>query len=404
MIVRLADIFVDPVIGGAMDRTRSPLGRYKPWLIIGAPLIMLGMAALFMARPGVGPAWLASWLVVVYAGWSIVSLAQLALGAQLSSSYDERSRVYTWWQTAFFVGMIIVLGLPKALEASGNGNIGEGMRAIAWSVIAVLPICVFLAIRYVPSQSSAGAASKGGEGMREYFLLLRRPIVRRLLAIELQLGIAAGTIGTLALFFFTRVKELPAADVGILFIIQSLFGLVSTSLWKPLSMRIGKHIALCAAAVMQMAVTGMLLAVPSGSLLLAALVFGASGVTFGAITLLPRAMMADIGDEEKLQTGADRTGLLYALMIGTWKIGQAISVGGTFVLLDYVGFSADASAHNSETAMMWLKFLTVGFPAILCGGAAWAAFGYPLTAKRHGEIIAQLTGANGHHDMDRSLE
>src|SRR3546814_2936335 len=64
--------------------------------------------------------------------------------------------------------------------------------------------------------------------------------------------------------------------------------------------------------------------VPVGNFALVALIQCASGVGYGAISLLPRAMMADISDEERLDSRADRTGLLFALLIGTWKIGQAL--------------------------------------------------------------------------------
>src|SRR3546814_2995824 len=39
-VVRLADLFFDPFVGGLMDRSRSRRGQFRPWLIVGAPLVM----------------------------------------------------------------------------------------------------------------------------------------------------------------------------------------------------------------------------------------------------------------------------------------------------------------------------------------------------------------------------
>src|SRR3546814_20151537 len=89
MVVRLLDIAFDPLIGGVMDRTRTRIGRYRPWLLAGAPLVMLAMGMLFMASPGVGPWPLAIWLVLSSAGWSILTLSQLAL----ASTRSEERRV-----------------------------------------------------------------------------------------------------------------------------------------------------------------------------------------------------------------------------------------------------------------------------------------------------------------------
>src|SRR5260221_14585227 len=40
MVVRLLDISVDPLLGMAMDWTRTPLGKYRPWLAASAPLLL----------------------------------------------------------------------------------------------------------------------------------------------------------------------------------------------------------------------------------------------------------------------------------------------------------------------------------------------------------------------------
>src|SRR3546814_4933273 len=72
-----------------------------------------------MASPGIGPWHLAIWLVLAYAGWSILSLSQLALASNVSPDYNERSRIYGWWQVAFFIGMIGAMLLPKLVQMQG---------------------------------------------------------------------------------------------------------------------------------------------------------------------------------------------------------------------------------------------------------------------------------------------
>ena len=52
-IVRLIDMAIDPLLGMAMDRTRTRIGRYRPWLLIGGPIVMLAAYMLFMAHPGI---------------------------------------------------------------------------------------------------------------------------------------------------------------------------------------------------------------------------------------------------------------------------------------------------------------------------------------------------------------
>ena len=41
-IVRVVDVPLDPIIGHFVDRTNTRLGRFRPWLIAGATLMVAG--------------------------------------------------------------------------------------------------------------------------------------------------------------------------------------------------------------------------------------------------------------------------------------------------------------------------------------------------------------------------
>jgi Na+/melibiose symporter-like transporter len=388
MIVRLLDIAFDPLLGGIMDRTHTAMGRYRPWLMVAVPMIMLAMYQLFMAKPGTGPLHLTIWLLVAYAGWSIMALSQLALAANVSPDYHERSRIYGWWQVAFFIGMISAMLMPKIASLFGLSSPASGMRAMAWLVIALTPIMVFFAVAIV-RERPIDPAMKGG-GLREYFGLMRHPAVQRLLACEGLMGLASGATSTLAVFFFTRWLNLGRADVGLLLIGHFLLGLAFTPLWSWLANRIGKHRALGIATLAYAGVQSLFLFVPANNLLAALVIQSCAGLSYGATSALPRAMTADVADEQRLETGQERTGLLYALLIGVWKIGQALSVGIMFYVLSWIGFDPAPGVANPASALNGLAMLYVGLPILLSLLAAVVAFRYPLTAERHAAIRAEL--------------
>lgn len=397
MVVRLLDIALDPLLGGIMDRTHTAMGRYRPWLLIAAPMIMLGMGMLFMARPGVGALHLTIWLVVAYAGWSVLALSQLALAANVSPDYHERSRIYGWWQAAFFIGMITAMLMPKIAAIYGYASPAAGMRAMAWLVIALTPIMVILTVAIV-RERPIDITRKGG-GLREYFGLMRHPAVQRLLACEGLMGLASGATSTLAVFFFTRRLGLGRADVGLLLIGHFLVGLAFTPIWSWLANRIGKHRALGVATLVYACIQALFLFVPANHLLIALVVQSMAGLSYGATSALPRAMTADVADEQRLATGQERTGLLYALLIGVWKIGQALSVGIMFYVLAWIGFDPAPTAANPASALNGLTVLYVGLPILLSLMATWVAFRYPLTAAKHAVIRMELERIDAEADL-----
>ena len=66
--VRAVDVFIDPLLAMLMDRTKTPIGRYRPWLVLGAPIVMLGVWKVLMPSGPVTQLYLILWLLVSCAG------------------------------------------------------------------------------------------------------------------------------------------------------------------------------------------------------------------------------------------------------------------------------------------------------------------------------------------------
>lgn len=388
MIVRLLDIGVDPFLGFLMDRTRTPIGRYRPWLLLGGPLIMLSIGMLFMAEKGVGMVYLVGWLLFAYSGWSVLGLAQLSLAANITSDYHERSRMFGWWQVAFMTGMIIALLLPKIVSLMGMTSAADGMSAMAWFVISMTPVAVLPAVFLVRERKRID--QEHSAGWPAYIALLRIGLVRRVLAIEAMLGLAAGGLSTLLIFFFTRVKGLDLADAGILLVANAIAGLIATPIWAFLAKRVGKHRALAISACYFAFAHSVMYFAPVGNVWILAGFIMLSGAVYSATSMLPRSMLADVGDHIMLETNRDQTGLLYAMLTGIWKIGQALAVGLMFWALKKVGFDPSPGAANPHSSIVGLEILFLAVPATLSLLAVPVILRYSLTAERHREIRAAL--------------
>jgi GPH family glycoside/pentoside/hexuronide:cation symporter len=387
MIVRLLDIGFDPLLGVLMDRTRTPLGRFKPWLAAGIPFLMAAAALLCFARPGVGSVYLVTGLALAYGGWSICVLAQTAWGSLLSPHYNERSRIYGWWQAFNLIGLLMILMLPIAANRIDPGPT-TGVRAMGLYLILMLPLSAALAILFV--KEPAPSASAPLARLSDWPKLLASSAVRRILLVDLLIGLAFGMDGALFLFFFTKAKGFTNgfADVGLL--LYFLGGLLGGPLWTALARRTNKHTALAAASLSSIAGLLVLYVIPNSNMLWGAIASVISGLPYAASKQLASSLMADAGDEERLKSGVDRTGLLFSILTGTSKIGAALAVGVTFVGLDKLaGFDA-ASDHNSPGAIMGLHAFFLGLPGLLFILAALLLIRYPLTRQRHDEIREAL--------------
>ena len=79
--VRLLDILVDPLIGVAINATNTRLGRFRPWMLGGVPVLAAAVFMIYMAEPHVSTAYMIGWLLVLYAGYSMVALGHASWAA-----------------------------------------------------------------------------------------------------------------------------------------------------------------------------------------------------------------------------------------------------------------------------------------------------------------------------------
>jgi len=392
LIVRLADIVVDPFLGMVIDRTSTKWGRYRVWMAIGAPILMLSVAMLFFVAQGASATHLAVWLVVMYLGYSISLLSQMSWASVLSPDYNERSRIYGWWQVANIVGVLAVLLIPVAAQGMGYSYV-EAVRMQGGFIVGLLPLALLITFAFTPEPRNVTPPPHGGIGAT--LTLIAKPVLRRLLLSDLLLGAARGLIGVLFFYFFEQARGFEREQTSILLLVYFVAGLVGAPIWAWLATRIGKHRALAVGSVyFAVSFAAATLLAPAGNFPVAVAAIAVTGLAFGAADLLLRAMMADASDAVRLDEGADRTGLLFSILNATSKMGYAVSVGA-FAVLEWIGFDAKPGAVNDPGVILGLQWLFIAAPVVLLLVSAAVLRNYPLTPEAHAEVRAKLAARDG---------
>ncbi|MFZ4607673.1 MAG: MFS transporter [Caulobacter sp.] len=385
-LVKLMSIFFDPAAGLFMDLTRTRIGRYRFWLLVAAPILMLGVWMLFRAEVGVSKGFLFGWLVVLYVGYSLLALSQSAWGAVLATSYNERSRVYAWAHVTGTVGAVAVLLLPSLLKVPETGVVPLMGTMI---VIAIPVTCLIVAFGVrepvVPRRAATDRLS-----WRDFPALALRPTMRRLLAADLLFTFGPAITSPLYLFFMQQARGYSLTQANLMLLLFILAAVFCAPLWALAAYRWGKHRTLMAAAAAYSIAQGLIFFIPAQSFGLMALALFLAGGILAALSFLVRAMVADVGDEVRHETGKDRVGLLYSLVSSTAKVGTASAVLVTFAILDKVGFNAAPGSVNTPEAMNGLVLTYAIAPVILVMAGAFAMRGYSLTREKHAVIRTEL--------------
>lgn len=394
MVVRAFDLWFDPALGLVMDRTNSRWGRFRPWFVAGAPLAMLAVYMLFMAQPGIGAWYILGWLILGFAGQSMGQLGHMAWASTVAPGYDERSRIYGWWQAMSVIGMIAILLLPPVVQKVFDGDFATGVQAMGWFAIVMLPVTALLAL-WATGEPPVKPHHEEPR-LSHYWLMLKRGNVLRLLAADICWGTALSLSATLLFFYFDAVRGVDRGLAGLMLIAFFVGALCGAPIWARLSKRLGKHRALTIAGVAWALMQLSILFAPT-HVGLGFFIFFLAGLPFSSGPILLKAMMADVADEERLESGVDRTGLLFSLLTGSVKIGSMLAVGGSLFLLKEVGFEAELSERNGEAALTALSLMFTLGPAGLALSAAGIIFGYKLDAHRHDEVRRRLAEKDLEH-------
>ncbi|HEV2651847.1 MAG TPA: MFS transporter [Rhizomicrobium sp.] len=398
-LVRLIDIALDPLIGVAINATNTPFGRFRPWMIAGAPLLMFATYMIFMAVPGVSLAYLVTWLLVLYAGFSMLTLGHSAWAAALVPEYHQRSRVYGWMQAVGVIAIVIVLALPVILAVGWHKTTAQGVQAMGWFIIAVTPLTIGLCLLAVGEPRQSETANR--VTLKDYWTMIARPSLLRILAADLFLALGPAITAALYLFFFTQALGFTRTQTTSLLLIYIAAGLVGAPTWAAVARRIGKHWAVVAGCILYGFAQALVFMLPHGnmSLMIPGMFF--AGFVVSCFTFLIRAMIADVSDEVRLDIGKDRSALLYGLITSTSKVGSALAVVVTFPIIEYFGFNPKEGVINTGVPLDALIACYVVVPVLTMFVGAYAMWGYKLDANRHDGIRAELATRDAADDIER---
>lgn len=387
LLARLWDAVIDPAIGLLSDRTRTRFGRRRPWIAVGSVLFSLGALAAFLPPAWFGPLALSAALFVLYLGYSMIATPLAAWSGELSGQYHERTRIATYTMVMTALALLLALVLPSVLATRLAGQPGLQLAAMGAMVAVLLVITLPLGLGALPEPAPAAGPPPPFHLRETVRFLARETLLLRVLASNGAVRLGQGVRTALFVFFVAQYMNSPALAPA-LFLYQYVFGILACPLWLAIGRRIGKSRAAVAGELLQMAINlGLLLVQPGGWPLLLALTT-AQGLAQGSGNLMLRAIVADVVDAHRLETGHDRIGLFFSVFSLSDKAGLALAVGVALPLVGWLGF--DPNHANTAAALFGLKAVFALGPALSHLISAVIIHGFPLDEARHGEIHRAL--------------
>lgn len=386
MITRFWDVVTDPLLGVLSDRYRSRFGRRRPWIVASVPIVLLAVWQVFMPHPPVSWLYLLGWMIFLYVGWTLLTISHMSWGAELTPDYDERSRVQAAREIALLLGVVLVLALPAVLEqVDPTSTQADRMAAMGWFIILCLPVAVAFAVTKVEERDAPPTPSLGWKRAAE--LVAGNHALRIVLIMDALSGIAGGIISALFLFLADDYLGL-ANQASFLLLIYFISGVICIAPMVRLSYWLGKHRTLACSSIFTVMTMPAIFLIPQGQILPAIGFCALVGINLGVGPFLFRSIMADVADQDRVESGAQRTGLYYSLLTMTNKVGYAVSIGIVYPILEWIGYTP--GTENTPEAIHGLASMFVWPPLVLFAIVAWLMWNFPIDRERQEELRRQI--------------
>ena len=388
LVAKSWGVLADPLVGMLSDRTCSRFGRRRSWILGGGAVFGLSTLLLFFPATPLTPAYLGAVLFAFLFGWSMIQIPYYAWSGEISADYHQRTRVATYQTVSGSIALLLVLVLPTITDQLHPHDGALELGTMGGLILALLVPGLILTLRAFPEPRAADHPPGPIASLRALRLILGNRLLMRVLASDFAVTVGQSIRGALFLFFVTAYMRLPAWSSA-LFLLQFAFGIAAGPIWMIIGRRLGKHRAAITGELVQVLINLGLLLVAPGHLRLLLTLTVVQGLAQGSGNLMLRAMVADIADVHRLETGEDRTALFFSVFSISIKVGLAAALGIALPLLAWVGFDPSAP-HNGAGALRGVLLIFALGPAVAHLLSALCLSGFTLDEAAHADVRRRL--------------
>lgn len=416
MIALIVDSFLDPIMGQVSDNWRSRWGRRHPFMYAAA--LPVALSYLLLWNPPMHWSHEALFFYLIFVAIIIRSFITMyeipsaALAAELTTNYDERTKVmsyryfFAWWGGL----TMTLLALKVFLTPDAEHPIGQLNPAgyVTYGYVAAAVIFAAIVISAMGTHSQIprlrippARKLTLGQLAKEMVGTLSHKSFMVLMGAGLFNAMAGGLVLSLNLYFNTFFWQLPSAQIAILAAANFISAALAFGFAAPLAKRLGKKQAAQLTKVLSFVIaitpiTLRLLGVfpENGSPTMLPILFvqAVFSTGFSIISaILISSMIADVVEDSELRTGRRSEGLFFAAAAFVQKAVSGVGIFASSMILLAIGFPQNAKPGEVEGGVVSnLGFTYLIVLGGLYGAAILCVSLYKITREGHEESLRKL--------------
>ena len=389
LIGKLWDAINDPLFGWLTDRTKSRYGKRRVFMIFGAIPLAISIALLWFVPTSnrfAAFVWIALTFILFDTIWTLTNVPYYALTSELTDDYDERSSLTTYRMVmavpAYLVGAALtpaIVGL-FAIQRTGYAFIG-----IAYGVLAAAALLISAA--GFRERQRVNETKPEASPFKSMAAALRNKPFVWLCLTSFVINISFAFIKILMVYYI-EYQLLMKAQTSLVMGLMLICVTISLPFWQWLSRKMDKGPAYAIGMAVGALAIILTFFLPHDSTNLIYLIAILAGFGFSAQWIFPWAMVADVADFDRLETGQQRSGMYYGVWGLATKISEALALASVGWIL--TGFGYVPNIAQTTHALLGIRLFFGLVPAAIIFITLPLLFKYPVTRKSHAEVRRQL--------------
>jgi glycoside/pentoside/hexuronide:cation symporter, GPH family len=390
LIGKIWDAINDPLFGWVSDRTQSRFGKRRVFMIFGAIPLAISIALLWFVPAGMSTIWTFVWIAVTFMVfdtlWTLTNVPYYALTSELTDDYDERSSLTVYRMVmavpAYLVGAALTPAIVGifALQQTGYAVIGIAYGAIC--AIVLLVSAAGIRERRVVQQAKPEPSP-----LKSIGAALRNRQFIWLCGIYFIVNISFAFIKIL-MAYYIEYQLLMKAQTSLVMGLMLICVTIALPFWQWISRKMDKGPAYALGMLVGAVAVLLTFFLPHQETGLIYLVAVLAGFGFSAQWIFPWAMVADVADYDRVETGQPRSGMYYGVWGLVTKISEALALAAVGWIL--TGFGYVPNVEQTPDALMGIRLFFGLVPAIFIFISLPLLIKYPITRKSHAEVRRRL--------------
>lgn len=390
LVSRFIDAITDPIMGMIADRTNGKMGKYRGWVLIGAPLLGV-LVALMFAAPNLSPGGKLAYVYITYILYSLVStmvnIPYHSLTPVITEDPDQRTFIATVKQIMGQIGMVFVTvgAIPITTYLGGDQRAWQIYGIMAGTLITISFFFCSLGVKKYDQQVTDIKKDNEVYSIKTQLSLIykNKALLMLMIAFGTDMIAFAAANAVNAYYFIYAVKRPELLAVVGMF--GLLIGLPAAMTIPFFSKRIGKKKLFMMGSAALMIISTSLVFIPFENvnmiLIQAALMAGIGPFT----GVVGWAILADCVEYGEWKTGIRGAGTVSSQLTFINKLGMAIGGMMVGVLISRIGYVPNQ--EQSLSVLNGIVYIKALFPAVgyLCSIISMAF--YPITKDFYYKMI-----------------